>query len=339
MKVVILAGGKGTRLYPLTITTPKSMLPVGSKPVIEHLVTCIPLLGFRDFIITVNYLKQQIMNHLCDGSKFGINIQYIVEPDNYYLGTAGSVMLAKDQLTETFVIFQGDAFTEIDVRKPLEFHRKKGGDVTIVLKAVSDPWLYGVSMLDENSRIIGFQERPPKQECKSNLVSTGIYILEPHVLDFVGEGNVDFARDIFPRLIASDRKIFGYITDDFWVDIGSREGYLLANRRATDREYNSSELEIDETSRIISPVYIEENVKIGMFCVIGPYVTLKRGVRVKEGSLIRDSIIFEDAVISPGCRIEASIIDKLVTLDSRSVVKEAVLGKQTQAKRSRYFQL
>lgn len=335
MKVVILAGGKGMRLRPLTKNTQKAMLPVGSKPAIEHLVTGISKQGFNDIIITVNYLKEQIINHLSDGARLGVKINYTIEPGDRFLGTAGSTKLARARLGDTFIVFQGDAFTDIDVRKALAFHHDGGADVTIVLKQVPNPWLYGVSIVDRNSRITGFQERPPKQDCKSNLVSTGIYVLESDILNFVGDGNVDFAKDVFPRLVASDRKILGYVTDDFWVDIGSREGYLLANWRAMDKGCVSpaDSIQLDETSRVTNPVYFEEDVKIDMFCSIGPYVALRRGSRVKEGSVIQYSVVFEDAIIGPGCRIESSVIDRLATLDRSSVVKESILGSQKKIKR------
>jgi mannose-1-phosphate guanylyltransferase/phosphomannomutase len=330
MKVVILAGGEGTRLRPLTLTTPKSMLPVGSKPAIDHLVRHVAASGFNDLIITVNYLKEQIMHYLSDGSKFGVKICYMVEPDNNYLGTAGSTKLAKEQLTETFVIFQGDAYTEIDICKALEFHKKNGSDATIVLKSVSNPWSYGVAILDKDSRIVDFQERPPKERCKSNLTSTGIYILEPHVLDFVGDGMFDFAKDVFPRLLAANKRMFGWISNEFWVDIGSREAYLLANMREMDkmRGRPSQDHSMYGTSCIIPPVLVEDCVTVGKHCSIGPYTILKKSVKVNDYSVIERSLVFEDVCIGSYCNVISSIIDKSATLEDSVTITDALVGRK-----------
>ena len=169
------------------------------------------------------HLKEQIMHYIGDGSRFGVKVDYAIEPEGIFLGSARGVKLATHLLTDTFLVLQGDAYTTIDLAKALAFHRQSKADATIILKEVSDPWLYGVVVCDSNGRISAFQEKPQKGQERSNLVSTGIYCLELDVLDLITSGECDFAKDIFPRLLNEGRRLFGFvITRAGRLELGSK---------------------------------------------------------------------------------------------------------------------
>jgi NDP-sugar pyrophosphorylase family protein len=289
--IVILAGGEGTRLRPLTLTRPKSMIPLGKSPVIDHLISRISESGFNKFIVTVNYEKEQVMNYLGNGDRFGVKINYAVEPEGIFLGTAGSVKIVDHLLKETFMIVQGDAFTTINLKNALDFHKNSNADVTLILKEVPNPWLYGTVVIDNEGLIKEFQEKPQKGQELSNLISTGIYCLEPEVLDFITPGECDFAKNVFPNLLNEGKKLLGYAGQGFWADIGSLEGYLDGARQVLETHILSQKSDAIESmigrkvtmgERVIlrQPVLIEDKVTINKNCQIGPHVVLKEEVQV-----------------------------------------------------------
>lgn len=223
-KTIVLCGGKGTRLRPYTYTIPKPMLPLGKKPILEFVIGNLKAHGFTDLILTVGYRKEQIKAHFGDGKKFGVSIKYYDE-DEAGLNTAGSILPAKGEITETFLVVMGDHLTTVDVKKVLEHHRKKGGIATIALKRTGIPLEYGVAHTDKDGRIIKFEEKPIVQ----NLVNAGIYAFEPKIYDYIRERD-DFANDVFPKLLASGEKIYGHIFDDYWLDIGRTVDYEQLNQ-------------------------------------------------------------------------------------------------------------
>lgn len=336
-KVVILAGGEGTRLYPLTLIHPKAMLPLGSSPVMENLIKHMKKSGFTDFIITVNYLKDQFMHYIDKGYRLGVKVEYAIEPEGVFLGTAGSVKLASDLLNQTFIVLQGDTFTTIDVRKALDFHRQVKADATIILKEVTDPWNYGTAVCNSDGRITAFQEKPQKGEELSNLVSTGMYCLEPDVLDFVSSGEVDFAKNVFPRILDEGKRLFGFIGKGFWTDIGSLKGYLEGTKYVLETHVVPSELRrkntlignnlfTDESIKIKQPVLIENNVTISKECQIGPYVVLQKGVNVDENSVIENTTVLKGSNVGAFCQIRKSIIGEQACLKDKVVVESSIIG-------------
>ncbi len=174
MRAVILAGGEGTRLRPLTLTRPKAMLPLGPMPVIVHLIRHLVKIGFNELILTLSYMSEHIRAYIGDGSSLGARIEHAVEPEGIYLGTAGSVKMAAELLNGTFVVVQGDTYTNIDISEAVKTHIERGCDATIVVKRTQTPWLYGVVECDKEGFIKAFQEKPSKEECRSDKISTGI---------------------------------------------------------------------------------------------------------------------------------------------------------------------
>jgi NDP-sugar pyrophosphorylase family protein len=226
MKAVVLAAGEGTRLRPLTFLSPKPMIPLGPEPAIHYLLSQLSREGFDEIVMVLGYMGNQIMDYLGDGSKLGLRISYALKPEEFRCGTAGSLRLAEHLLGDAFLVAQADTLSEIPLREAMRFHRQKGAQATIVLTTVENPGEFGVTILDDNDNITEFQEKPGHELARSNLVSTGFYILEPETLDHIGEAKWDFAKDLFPHLLEMHDKMCGFVSNDFWVDIGSLEGYL-----------------------------------------------------------------------------------------------------------------
>ena len=197
MKAVIMAGGEGTRLRPLTCNRPKPMVPIVNKPVMEHIIELLKKYELADVAVTLQYLPDMIKDYFGDGKEFGINLRYYVEDKP--MGTAGSVKNAEEFLDDTFIVISGDALTDIDLKKAIDFHFSKGSIATLVLKKVDIPLEYGVVVTDENGRITRFLEKPSWGEVFSDTVNTGIYILSPEVLGYFNKNEMfDFSKDLFP---------------------------------------------------------------------------------------------------------------------------------------------
>ncbi len=218
-KALLLVGGKGTRLRPLTYKTPKGMLEVNGKTVIEHLFDMLTKYGIRDIILSVGYLKEKIMDYFGDGSKFGVNIAYIEEEEP--LGTAGPLKLARPYINSSFIVMNGDELKDINIPRMYRLHRRKGASATVALKTVADPTAYGVAKL-EGTRILQFVEKPKLEDAPSNLINAGFYILEPRVIDMIPDGYAMLEKDVFPEL-AKKGMLRGFPFEGQWFDIGTME--------------------------------------------------------------------------------------------------------------------
>lgn len=226
IKAVVLAGGLGTRLYPLTRKTAKCMLPVNGKPLLEHIIQYLASYGFREIIVTVGNKRQQTMKHFGDGSKFGVKLHYSVE--SKALGTAGSLKNAERLITGTVLVMQGDTLANFKLNEIISFHNKKGALATIALTSVKNTKGYGIAVIDKNKRITKFEEKPARGF--SNLVNSGIYVLERTVLDHIPTNRkFDFSRDLFPLLLRKKLPLYGIEVSGYWFDIGTPESYRNAN--------------------------------------------------------------------------------------------------------------
>ncbi len=220
-KAIVLCGGMGTRLRPYTYTMPKPMLPIGKKPILEYVLNNIKRAGITEVYLTVGYLHEQIEKYFGNGKKLGMKIHYSVEKKS--MGTAGSILPLKGNFTGTFVVKMGDHFSNADIRKIVDFHKKKGGIATVALNKKGVPIEYGVADM-KNNQIVRFREKPIIE----NLVNAGIYVLEPKIFNYIKEGE-DFARDVFPRLLEKREKVFGFVFSDYWLDIGRTTDYEQIN--------------------------------------------------------------------------------------------------------------
>jgi len=229
MKAILVCGGLGTRLRPHTYKTPKSMLKLGSHPILYYLLELLKKHGIKEVYLTVGYLKEQVKDYFRDGSKFGIKIHYSEEEEN--LNTAGSALPLKGEFDETFLVMMGDHFTEIDLKKMLAFHKKSGGIATMGLKQIGTQIKYGVVEMGKPPQITNFKEKPVIQ----NYVNTGIYVFEPEIFEYIKEKE-DFAKNVFPRLLKEKKKISGYVFDERWMDIGQAEDYEKAHKLFSQEE-------------------------------------------------------------------------------------------------------
>ena len=234
MKAVILAGGSGTRLYPLTRKTTKCMLPVNGKPLLEHIIRYLASYGFKEIILTLGKKRKQIIDYFSNGSEFNVNLSYSIE--SRPLGTAGSFKNAKKCLRGTTLIIQGDNLTNFNLKNVIAFHRKKKAMVTIALKQVKDPSGYGIAVIDRQGRIMRFEEKP--RHPFSKLVNSGIYVVEHSVLDHIPKGMMfDFSKDLFPKLLGSKFPVYGIKMKGYWFDIGTPASYRNANRYLQNLEH------------------------------------------------------------------------------------------------------
>ena len=212
MKAVVMAGGKGTRLRPLTCDRPKPMVPVVNRPMLEHVIDLLRLHGFCDIIATLYYMPEVIQDYFGGGDRFGVRMHYAIEDTP--LGTAGSVKACERYLDSTFLVISGDALTDIDLSAAVEFHKAKGAIATIVLTHVTSPLEYGVVITDDDGRITRFLEKPSWSEVFSDTVNTGIYVLEPEALRLFGAGqNFDFSKNLFPMILKKGLPLFGYVAE------------------------------------------------------------------------------------------------------------------------------
>ncbi|WXG47677.1 MAG: NDP-sugar synthase [Candidatus Atabeyarchaeum deiterrae] len=342
---MILAGGFGTRLRPLTYSRPKSILPVGPKPVLQYLIESLSKQGFDEIVITANYLREQIENYFGNGSKFGVSLRYPREESP--LGTAGSVKNAEKYLDETFAVIQGDSVTDINLAEQLAYHREKRSLVTLGVVPVEKPWRYGVVELDEENKVIDFKEKPSPKECQSNLANTGMYFLEPDVLNLIPRNKpFDFANDVFPLIIETGIPLYGFRAAGFWTDIGTVEGFLEASAWLLDKLGHSISRTADvnratikgpvwigdgtilETDvRIQGPAFIEDSCTIGKGTQITPGTMLKRRVNVGENSRLDSAIVFGSTEIHTRVSLSKCILDERCKIGSNTEIdSSAIIG-------------
>lgn len=322
MKAMVLAAGKGTRLSPLTDEIPKPMVPVAGKPVMQHIFESISLGGVDEVHVNVHHLAQAIIDRY--GTASSVNGMAIhVTYEDVLTGTAGAVRRLSDRFDETFVVIMGDALTDADVSDVVRFHRERGGIATLALMRVADTSQYGVVELDPQQNIRSFQEKPPPREAKSNLANTGIYVLEPEVLDYVPKDTFfDFARDVFPRLLEAGEKLVGYENGFYWSDIGTLEAYRSAQRdvlagRVRVRIPGDRYLEnlwLDRGARLHPTATLDGRVALGRNAIVERDVTLVgdvtlgQGCRIKSGATISHSILLPGSSVGPGAYLENCIV-------------------------------
>jgi mannose-1-phosphate guanylyltransferase/phosphomannomutase len=328
MKAVIMAGGEGTRLRPLTCNRPKPMVPVVNKPVMEHILNLLKKHGFYDVAVTLQYMPEQIKEYFQNGKGYGINIKYYTE--QIPLGTAGSVKNAEEFLDESFLVISGDALTDIDLSKAVDFHFSKGSIVTVVIKKIDVPLEYGVVVTDNSGRIIRFLEKPSWGEVFSDTVNTGIYVLSPEIFKYFDKNeNFDFSKDLFPILLREGRPMYGFVTEDYWCDIGDLKAYAQANIDALEGRVKI-EIPGKETSKGIwvgEGVNIEPKAVLSAPCIIGGGTRVKNGVSV--GSY---SVIGEDNILDENCSIKRSIIWKNCTVGKSVQLRGSIISSKVHIK-------
>lgn len=328
MKAVIMAGGEGSRLRPLTCNRPKPMVPIANKPVMEHIIELLKKYGISEIAVTLQYMPEIIKDYFSDGSEFGVKLQYFTE--EVPLGTAGSVKNAEEFLDETFIVISGDALTDINLEKALEFHTKSNAIATLVLKKVEKPIEYGVVVTDSNGKITRFLEKPSWGEVFSDTVNTGIYVLSPEVLTYFKPNQVfDFSKDLFPILLKQNKPMYGYVTDEYWCDIGDLEAYAGVHNDILNKLVD---IKINE-KEVRQGVWIGEGATIAKDAIIKPPVLIGKNAIISSGSTLGSfSVIGEASHIYQGSSIKKSVLWKGCTLKSNAQIRGTVLCNKVQFK-------
>jgi mannose-1-phosphate guanylyltransferase / phosphomannomutase len=356
MKAVVMAGGEGTRLRPLTSNQPKPMVPIVGKPCIEHILELLRSHGLHDVLVTLAFLPQAIRSYFGDGESLGMSIDYSVEDSP--LGTAGSVRLAADKLEESFLVISGDALCDVNLSRLIAFHREREAAVTIGLKSVENPLEFGIVVTDDDGRIERFLEKPSWGQVFSDTINTGIYVLEPEVLRHVPDDRpYDFSKELFPLLLEMGRPLYGYVMDGYWQDVGDLAQYAQANFDALDGSVKleipglqirgniwlSDNAEVDDLAQVEGPAFVGNYCRLSAEASVGPYSVLSPNVTLRERARTARSVIdasthigasslIEGAVIGRRCDIrqhvrvhEGVVIGDEVTVGSESVIMPGVL--------------
>lgn len=349
MKAIIMAGGEGSRLRPLTCDCPKPMMRLMDRPVMQYALELLRAHGIKQIAATLGYLPDAIIDYFGDGSAFDVSLHYYVE--EMPLGTAGGVKRAQDFLDETFIVLSGDGITDLNIAAALDFHRRKGSLATLVLRREVNPLEYGVVTTDSDGKIRAFYEKPARCDAVSDTVNTGIYIFEPQALSFIPDDCAyDFGHDLFPALVQAGEPVYGYVTDDYWCDIGDVRAYLSAHRAAMEGQIRLNGLSgcngavvlpgarVDPTAILEAPCLIAQGAQVSAGARIGAYsvlgenafagknADLKRsilwtGARAENGAQLRGAILASGASIAPHAQAyEESVLGTGARMESRSVI-------------------
>jgi len=331
MKAVILVGGEGTRLRPLTCNTPKAMVPILNRPFLEHLLRYLEKHGIKDIILAMGSLPDPIQSRLGDGTQLGVRLTYLVEESP--LGTAGAVKNAEPFLDGPFLAFNGDVLTEIDLTAMMRRHQQIKPKVSMALIPVDNPTIYGVVETDAQGMVERFVEKPGWDKVMTNMINAGIYILEPEVMAHVPTSTPSmFENYLFPRLLKMGEPILSYPSDAYWIDIGTPEKYLKANRDLLLR-WGNKDIRTEGKAQIHPAAQVEGPVLIGEECIIaegakvkGPTVLGPR-CEISKGAIVEGAVVWHDSRVGEGAILRNCIVcsHSHVKQDSR-VLDNCVLG-------------
>ena len=345
IKAVLMAGGKGSRIRPLTLSRPKPLIPVANRPMIEYIVGKVKKSGYDELVVTLSYLKSQIKKLLKKKYPY-LNIKYSVEKKP--LGTAGGVKKASKHINDTFFVLSGDVLVDVDLNEILDFHKKNNALATMVLTQVEDPSQYGIAVLDDENQIVKFLEKPSPHEVFSKIANTGIYVLEPEILDYItNKGEIDFSKDVFPQLLEEKAGMYGFVHDGYWNDLGRPKTYLQANydvlnRKIKPEPYGKKLVEgvgrlgdmwvgdgvdIKNKIRLIGPVVIGSGCVIEKNCVIGQNTIIGDNVHLEKNTTVKGSVVFPDSKVKEGSYLKDCIVDSSCTIERGSFIESgAILG-------------
>ncbi|SES70446.1 sugar phosphate nucleotidyltransferase [Anaerobranca gottschalkii] len=336
-----MAGGKGTRLRPLTCGLPKPMVPILNKPVMEYAINLLSKHSITDIAVTLAYLPEKIIDYFGTGEQLNVKLNYFVE--EVPLGTAGSVKNCGDFLDQTFIVISGDALTDLDLTQAIEFHKKKKSKATLVLRKEPVPLEYGVVIIDSDGKILRFLEKPSWGEVFSNTINTGIYILEPEVLDYYQKGDTfDFSKDLFPKLLEEKIPMYGYVMDSYWNDIGALTSYKETQFYMLSENLQlpvyAKEIEpgiwvdegtlISKKAKLIPPLYIGKNCVINDGVELGPNTVLGDNCKIGASSTLKNSTLWTGVKLGNFCEIRGAVLCSDVQLSSRvKVYENSVIGQ------------
>ncbi len=333
-----MAGGEGTRLRPLTSNSPKPLLPLANRPMMEHVVHLLKAHGFEDIVVTVAFLPQAIRSYFGDGSEFGVRMVYATEESP--LGTAGSVRNACDELDEPFLVISGDVLTDIDLTALVAFHEERNAMATLALKAMPNPLEFGIVISRPDGSIERFLEKPTWGQVFSDTVNTGIYVCDPDVFDYIPPGeNVDFSSDVFPQLLADGKPLYGHIAEGYWEDVGTLEAYLRVHQDVLDgsvalhvpgfRVHKSvwvgEGAEVDPDAQVTGPAVIGDHCRVEAGAHLDAYTVLGANVMVRAGALVEHSVVHDNTYLSQGVRLRGTVVGHSSDLRDHARCEEGVV--------------
>lgn len=345
MKAFVMAGGFGTRIRPLTVNIPKPMLPLVTRPILEHIVKLLRKHKISDIVMLLYYHPEYVKNFFGDGSDFGVKINYIIP--NKDLGTAGAVRFARDKfLDDTYLIISGDLLTDFDLSKMLDFHNRKSADVTIGLTRVDNPLQFGIVITNEDGKIVKFLEKPTWGEVFSDTINTGIYILKDEVISEIpSDEEYDFSKDLFPKLLGEKRALYGFISDSYWRDIGDPDSYRLANYDVLNGKVNievpgnkldlvgrdvriGEDVAFDRNVNFQGTIIIGSNTKIGKNCKIKLSI-MGNNCIIEDGVILDGAILWDNVYLKKGTKIEKAVLMSGVYVEENVSIEEgAVIGDE-----------
>jgi NDP-sugar pyrophosphorylase family protein len=342
MKAILLAGGKGTRLRPLTIHTPKPIVPIFERPFLHYQLDLLKRVPEIDeVILSLNYQPRRIEEIFGDGSAVGLSIRYVVEPAP--LGTAGAVRYAGESLHESVVVFNGDVLTEVDLAAVIRLHRERRAKATIVLTPVENPSAYGLVETDASGNILRFIEKPKADEITCDTINAGIYVLEPDTFERIPKDTAwSIERSFFPSLIERKETFVAYVYRGYWIDIGTPEKYVQVHRDIMDgkfraapfqnghRRWVSPQARVEPDATLEEPCFVDEGAVIKSGARIGPYSVVGRQCHIEEHAIIERSIVWANTRVSQEAVVRQAILGRQCHVGRRAVVDDgAVLGDKS----------
>jgi mannose-1-phosphate guanylyltransferase len=338
----MLVGGFGTRLRPLTLDVKKELMPVAGTPFLEHVLAHLAKHGVDEAILTTGYLAEAFESFPAERAH-GVRLTIVKEEEP--LDTCGAVKNVEHLLDGTFLVLNGDIFTSLDISALVTYHRERETLGTLTLKPVDDPSAYGLVPIDDDGRIERFIEKPRPEEVVSNLINAGTYVLEPEVLNYVPVGEpFSFERPavggLFPLLLAEGEALYGYVSDEYWLDIGTPKKYLKANHDALERivgleppgvereagVWVGRTAEIDPAAKLVAPLSVGEGVQIGRGAVIGPRASIGDSSTVGEGATVAGSVLHEGVVVEGAAVVQDSVVGATSRVGHGSELHDAVIG-------------
>ncbi len=350
MKAVILAGGEGTRLRPLTCNTPKPLVPLLNRPFLSFQLELLKKYGIKDIVLSVGYLGEEIRRVYGTGEEWGVKIYYALEKEP--LGTGGGIRNASPFLDDLTIVFNGDVLTDFDLLRIIQYHHKKHAQATIVIVPVSDPTVYGLVLIDSDGRIRQFLEKPGWEEITGNTINAGIYLLEKDLINQIPPGiNYSVERQFFPSLLNRDISFYGYTGEGYWLDVGNKEKYLQAHKdilqgkikiaipgKRIGKVWVGKGCEIDPHAHLSGPAVIGDHCRIEAGAVISYLSVLGPRCLIKKGAYIEESILGEEVVLEEEVHIQSSIVGKKCQIGAHTYIEEGnFLGDFTRV--SPYSQL
>lgn len=338
MKAIIMAGGEGQRLRPLTCDCPKPMMRLMDRPVMEYALRLLARHGVREAAVTLGYLPDAIVDHFGDGSAWGLEVRYYTERTP--LGTAGGVGQAREFLDETFCVLSGDGVTDLDLSAALAFHRERGALATLVLTRVENPLEYGLVVTAPDGRVRAFLEKPGPGEAVSDTVNTGIYILEPEIFARIPEGKCcDFGSELFPRMVEEGCAVYGCVLEGYWCDIGDVAAYLRCHAELMDGKLSlevpagaQQGALIDAEARVESPCYIGAGARVERGARVGRYAVVGEGAVVEAGADVKRCVLWRGARAARGAQARGCVLGLNALLGAQAqAFEECVLGTGAQA--------